>query len=223
MVANIYAFGAAKSDRDTDTNNNRAYSVVQLSQLTIWMTKQQINKSPKFRPPPSRLINSPPLQITKEQLGPPDSCTSLPLWLTQLGFSSFILNPISTLHLSNFQQTIHPAISPLGELTLSPLPLSQTPTDTLLFLWFNSISVLASRSQSRAVAERRRGRQTRLHQAVQEVFPLFLTAHRKRGEDGCWNSSTEEELCRLRDNLQLNQIKKISYVYKLYSKNTGVD
>lgn len=60
MVANIYAFGAAKSDRDTDTNNNRAYSVVQLSQLTIWVTKQLINKSPKFRLPPSRLINSPP-------------------------------------------------------------------------------------------------------------------------------------------------------------------
>lgn len=33
-------------------------------------------------------IQPPP--TTKAQLGPTDSCTILPLWLTQLGFSSFI-------------------------------------------------------------------------------------------------------------------------------------
>lgn len=48
----------------------------------------------------------PPSQ-TKAQVGPPDSCTSLPLWLTQLGFSSFILvNPgILVSPLSCFRQT----------------------------------------------------------------------------------------------------------------------
>lgn len=51
------------------------------------------NKSQKCRPPSSCLINSPPSD-NKSPTWSPDSCTSLPLWLTQLGFSSFIFNPI---------------------------------------------------------------------------------------------------------------------------------
>lgn len=45
--------------------------------------------------PPQR----PPPPTTKAQVGAADSCTSLPLWLTQLGFSSFIflLDPFASL------------------------------------------------------------------------------------------------------------------------------
>lgn len=64
-------------------------------------------------------IHPPP--TTKAQLGPTDSCTSLPLWLTQLGFSSFIFRPdFLNFLLSYFEQIIHPAISSVGELTLTP-------------------------------------------------------------------------------------------------------
>lgn len=109
------------------------------------------NKSYKLEPPPERLFNSLP-PTTKDQLGPPDSCTSLPLWLTQLGFNSFILNPILTLLLSYFQQTIHPASRPVEKLTLGSFALSQTLNGNLLFLRFNSIPADASRSWSVSVA-----------------------------------------------------------------------
>lgn len=77
-------------------------------ETTRWQTSQTSfdhhQHASSIHPPPT----------TKDQLGPPDSCTSLPLWLTQLGFSSFILNPILTLLLSYFKQTIHPASDPSG-------------------------------------------------------------------------------------------------------------
>lgn len=128
------------------------------------------NKSYKFRPPLERLFNSPP-PTTKDQLGPPDSCTSLPLWLTQLGFSSFMLNPILTLLLSYFQQTIHPASGPFEELMLGPPALYQTLNGNLFC--FNSIPADASRSRSISVAVRtpddRRG-DTEQHRKCSVIF-----------------------------------------------------
>lgn len=138
------------------------------------------NNSYKFRPPPARLFNSPP-PTTKDQLGPPDSCTSLPLWLTQLGFSSFILSPILTLLLSYIQQTIHPASRPVEELTLGPLALSQTLNGNLLFLRFNSIPADASRSWSISVAvgtpEDRRG-DTELYRKCSVIFDRGPETHK---------------------------------------------
>lgn len=101
-----------------------ACPVAELSQVTIWVTihwqtshrsVDHYQHTSSIRPPPT----------TKAQLGPPDSCTSLPLWLTQLGFSSFIFNLIFfflNLLLSFFQQTIHPAISWIWELSPNPHP-----------------------------------------------------------------------------------------------------
>lgn len=135
------------------------------------------NKSYKFRPPPACLFNSAP-PTTKDQLGPPDSCTSLPLWLTQLGFSSFILKPILTLLLSCLKQTIHPASRPVKELTLGPPALSQTLNGNLLFLRLNSIPADASRSgeHQRLLAPRTLGEVT---PSSTGSVPLFLTAYRK--------------------------------------------
>lgn len=129
------------------------------------------NKSYKFWPPAARLFNSPPL-TTKDQLGPPDSCTSLPLWLTQLGFSSFILNQIWTLLLSYFQQTIHPASRPVKELTRGPLALSQTLNGLMLFLRFNSIPADTSRPWNIWVAVGTRTIDD-VTPTGQEVFPYF--------------------------------------------------
>lgn len=148
------------------------------------------NKSYKFRPPPARMFNSPP-PTTKDQLGPPDSCTSLPLWLTQLGFSSFILNPILTLLLSYFQQTIHPASRPVEELTLWPLALSQTLNGNLLFLRFNSIPADASRSWSISAAvgtpDDRRG-DTEQHRKCSVIFDRGPENH--KGD--CHNNSIKK-------------------------------
>lgn len=138
---------------------------------------------------------STPVQFTpsdnKRQLGPPDSCTSLPLWLTQLGFSSFILNPILTLLLSYFQQTIHPASRPVEELTLGPLALSQTLNSNLLFFRFNSIPADASRSWSISVAvdtpDDRRG-DTEQHRKCLVIFDRGPENH----EGDCHNNSIEK-------------------------------
>lgn len=146
------------------------------------------NKSYKFRP--ARLFNSPP-PTTKDQLGPPDSCTSLPLWLTQLGFSSFILNPILTLLLSYFQQTIHPASRPVEELRVGPLALSQTLNSNLLFLRFNSIPADASRYWSILVAvgtpDDRRG-DTEQYRKCSVIFDRGPEIH----EGDCPNNSTKK-------------------------------
>lgn len=66
-----------------------------LIKSAVWVTMkwQTSQTSVDHHHHASLSIHPPP--TTKAQLGPTDSCTSLPLWLTQLGFSSFILNPIS--------------------------------------------------------------------------------------------------------------------------------
>lgn len=125
------------------------------------------NKSYKFRPPPARLFNSPP-PTTKDQLGPPDSCTSLPLWLTQLGFSSFIFNPVLTLLLSYFQRTIHQASRPVaGPCFVSN---SQRQFVVLAPQLHPSRRILVLEPLSGCWHP---GRQARWHQTAQEVFRYF--------------------------------------------------
>lgn len=134
------------------------------------------NKSYKFRPPPARLFNSPP-PTTKDQLGPPDSCTSLPLWLTQLGFSSFIFNPVLTLLLSYFQRTIHQASRPVaGPCFVSN---SQRQFVVLAPQLHPSRRILVLEPLSGCWHP---GRQARWHQTEQEVFRYFWprTGNRER-------------------------------------------
>lgn len=152
-----------------------------------------------------------PLSTTKAQLGPQIPAQAYrcgsPSSASAASFSTRFL----TLLLSYVQQAIHPAMSSAVELTPSPIPLSQTPVVTLLFLGFNSITAAAS--QTLGAVEQKigyPGRQAKGHQAILEVFPLFLTADRKRVEHGCHNNFTGEELCRtLKYNIQLNSLQHV--------------
>lgn len=165
----------------TRWNKSRLWGTIKWQTSPQSVVHRHHHASLSIHPPPT----------TKAELAPTDSCTSLPLWLTQLGFSSFIFSPL-------FKQKspteIHPATGPAGELMPTALPLSQTLSNTSLFLWFNSILTAPPPAASRRLwAERQTGgepgRQTRWHQPAQEVFLLFLTADRKRAQGSCHNNS----------------------------------
>lgn len=98
-------------------SDKQVKQVTQVSTTTI-MSPYQFTPLRQQKP---NLVQQIPAQAYR--CGSPSSASAA-------SFSSRFLNIL----LTYFQQAIHPAISSVGELTLSPLPLSQTLTDTLLFL-----------------------------------------------------------------------------------------
>lgn len=95
-----------------------------------------------------------------------------PARLQQLHFQPDCFNFL----LSYFKQTIHPAISSVGELTLTPFPFVSN-SDRHFVVFVIQLHLCSSSSIPSLGAEQRQtggpGPQARWHKAAPEVFPLF--------------------------------------------------